>query len=333
MPMAQLVGIFNSSHTPFCYIDPRMWNDIRAKRDLRADVPMDDLAGNEDKSKRIKAGFATLKQKIEAARPDVLIVFGDDQQECFDFTNHPAFGIYVGGEFEGKLPNTEGRGMGGQSDEGVERVTLKGHPELAVKILTGLMERHFDPAFLMDMPKPEKGLGHAIMRPTVTFTNMDIPTIPILLNCYYAPEVTGTRAYEFGKAVGQVLAEDKSDLRVAVIGSGGLWHTPMAKQAYLDEMFDRTELACLEKGDIRGMAKHFDDYRVAGEDASQYSGQRDRRTTGMPGLGGPKGGTRETCNWIAAAAVADGKPSTIVDYVPVYASPVGIGFAYTNLSC
>jgi hypothetical protein len=44
-------------------------------------------------------------------------------------------------------------------------------------------------------------------------------------------------------------------------------------------------------------------------------------------LGGPQGGTREIANWIAAAAAA-GKPATVVDYVPVYASPIGCGFAY-----
>jgi len=44
-------------------------------------------------------------------------------------------------------------------------------------------------------------------------------------------------------------------------------------------------------------------------------------------LGGPQGGTREIANWIAASAVA-GKPATVVDYVPVYASPIGCGFAY-----
>jgi hypothetical protein len=47
----------------------------------------------------------------------------------------------------------------------------------------------------------------------------------------------------------------------------------------------------------------------------------------MPVLGGPQGGTREIANWIATAAAA-GKPATIVDYVPVYASPIGCGFAY-----
>jgi hypothetical protein len=31
---------------------------------------------------------------------------------------------------------------------------------------------------------------------------------------------------------------------------------------------------------------------------------------------------------VAAAATADGKPATVVDYVPIYASLVGAGFAY-----
>ena len=76
------------------------------------------------------------------------------------------------------------------------------------------------------------------------------------------------------------------------------------------------------------MARFFDEYPVLPGDRSQDVGARGRGATGMPGPGGPQGGTRETCNWIAAAAVADGKPATIVDYVPVYASPIGAGFAY-----
>jgi len=115
---------------------------------------------------------------------------------------------------------------------------------------------------------------------------------------------------------------------VAVVGSGGLWHTPRAPDAYLDEAFDREILKAMAAGDARGMARVFDDYTVPPGDRSQDVGTRGRGATGMPGPGGPQGGTRETCNWIAAAAVADGKPATIVDYIPVYASPIGAGFAY-----
>ncbi len=76
------------------------------------------------------------------------------------------------------------------------------------------------------------------------------------------------------------------------------------------------------------MAEHFDNYKIPEGDESQYIGERARQATGMPGFGGPQGGTREICNWITAAAVADGRKSTIVDYIPVYGSPVGVAFSY-----
>ena len=51
--------------------------------------------------------------------------------------------------------------------------------------------------------------------------------------------------------------------------------------------------------------------------------------TGMyNGLGS---GTGETRNWIAAAAVVAGVPGTMIDYIPLYASPIGTGFAYWDL--
>jgi hypothetical protein len=207
---------------------------------------------------------------------------------------------------------------------------LKGHPQLGVKLLTGLMERGFDPAFSMDMPKPERGIGHAILRPAESITSYDIPIVPVLINCYYAPQPTAHRCYEFGRAIREIIEADESDLRVAVVGSGGLWHTPGAKGAYLDEDWDRGFLKYLEAGDARGMAEHFDNYAIPDGDMSQYVGERGRGATGMAGFGGPQGGTREACNWIVAAAVGDGTRSTIVDYVPVYSSPVGAAFAYAD---
>jgi hypothetical protein len=51
----------------------------------------------------------------------------------------------------------------------------------------------------------------------------------------------------------------------------------------------------------------------------------------MPGIGGPQGGTRETVTWIAAAAALEGKTATIVDRVPIYASPIDTAYAYFNV--
>jgi hypothetical protein len=295
---------------------------------------MEDLETAKAKSERIQKGFATVKEKLLAADPDVIVVIGDDQGENFNFNNFPGMAVYVGEEFEGVMASNQRRegGMAGggqqQGQAGPPKTKVAGHPGLAVSILTGLMKRGFDPAFCMDLPTPERGIGHAVMRPYQSITDQKTPIVPILLNCYYAPQVTGTRAYQLGKAIRQVIDEYPEDIKVAVVGSGGLWHTPGAMNAYLDEDFDQKTLSLMSAGDIRGMAEHFDSYRVAADDLSQPVGERGRGSTGMPSFGGPQGGTRETCNWIAAAATADGSQGTVVDYVPVYSSPVGAAFAY-----
>jgi 3-O-methylgallate 3,4-dioxygenase len=316
--MATLAGVFAMSHSPFCYMPPERWNEVRASRALRADVPVDDLETNRAKAARIAAAFVTLKAQLAAARPDVMVVFGDDQLECFDFRNYPAFAIYAGEKFQGSLA------AGGTA-------TLPGHPPLAAGLLTGLMRRGFDPAFSLDMPKPDRGIGHAFLRPAESLTDFTTPMVPVFLNCYYAPQPTAARCYRLGAAVREAIAEYPGALRVAVVGSGGLWHTPRAKDAYLDEAFDRALLAAMATGDARAMARHFDDYTVPAGDASQLVGAPGPGTTGLPDAGGPRGGTRETCNWIAAAAVAEDRPATLVDYVPVYASPLGAAFAYWRL--
>jgi 3-O-methylgallate 3,4-dioxygenase len=349
--MAKVVGVFNTAHTPFCYMPPERWNEVRQNRSLREDVPWDDLEENLRKKERIENGFATLRQKLAEAKPDVVVVCGDDQLECFDFNNFPAFAVYVGESFEGHTSNRDANlfARGGNSqphgDDAIQggaavatatrpaapgMARLDGHPGLATAILTGMMKQGFDPAFCMDMPKPEKGIGHAFLRPAESITDMQTPVVPLLINCYYAPQPTAKRCYEFGKAMRKAIEEYPEDLRVVVVGSGGLWHTPGAKEAYLDEDFDRKALSYLEKGDVAALAEHFDSYQIPEGDKSQYIGERGRGSTGMPGFGGPQGGTREICGWITAAAVADGKPMTVVDYIPVYASPVGVAFAYST---
>jgi hypothetical protein len=328
--MAQLVGVFQAAHTPFCYRRPEDWNQARGGRALRADVPLDDLETNRRKFARVQEGFAVLRRKLAAAGPDVIVVFGDDQLECFDFCNYPAFSVYVGDEFEGSLAGAD-VALGKLPSTPAKKARLKGHRELGVALLTGLMKRGIDPAFCMDMPRPEEGIGHAIMRPAQSLTDLRTPIVPILINCYYAPQPTAARCRAVGAAVREIIEELPGSLRVALVGSGGLWHTPRKDEAWLNEAFDAALLAHMARGDIKAMAACFDEYQVPAGDASQDIGTRGREVTGMPGFGGPQGGTRETCNWIAAAGAVEGTTATIVDRVPIYASPIDAAFAFFNL--
>jgi 3-O-methylgallate 3,4-dioxygenase len=331
--LARVVGVYNTVHTPFCFMPPKMWNEVRAGRSLREDVPFDDEKTNIEKHERIQAAFAKLHKHLYKQEPDVVVMFGDDQLEAFDFTNFPAFSVYMGEDFEGPLSSSDSTSASGVTPgtrKAPERVRVQGNYNLGVGLLTGLMERGFDPAFSMDMPKPEKGMGHAFMRPYSAIMDRETQLLPVSINCYFAPQPTAQRCYEFGKAVRESIEALPGDTRVALVGSGGLWHTPSARDAYLDEDFDRQILSHLESGDIKGMAEAFDGYEIPEGDRSQFVGERQRLATGMPGSAGPQGGTREICNWVAAAGAADGSRFTIVDYIPIYASPCGGGFAYCD---
>jgi len=321
--MAKLVGVLDTSHV-WIHRPIEEWDAVRASRKLRDDVPTEDMEEKAKKAARVSAAVAILKDKLAEMRPDALVIFGDDQSENFSntFSNIPTVAVYVGETFAGRRYN-------GERGEAHKEVAV--HTELATTILTGVLEQGFDPAFLMGLPNPEHGIGHAIMNPLGYFTDYSIPTVPILLNALFAPQITAKRANELGNAVRRVIDAMPGDLRVAVIGSGGLWHTTShGYNTYLNEEFDGTGLDFLRAGDLKGWANFFDGYKVPEGDMSQFIGELRSDMTGMPTLGGPQFGTRETLNWIAASSVAEGRPFTVVDYVPIYSSPIGCTFAYCD---
>jgi 3-O-methylgallate 3,4-dioxygenase len=330
--MAKLVGTFFHSHGGTTSMPGEEWRRRRLERPIREDMPIEDDESNIKKAARTHEGFRVLREKIAELKTDVLIVFSDDQLECFDFNNYPAFAVYVGEEFK-KSPRVrqdreDSPGMGRAGRHAEPGYVFKNHKELAVATLCGVMKRGFDPAFCMDMPKPDRGLAGGVIRTLEELTEWNLPAVPIMMNLYFAPQPTAYRCYQFGKAVREVINEFPEDLRVGVVGSGGLWHTPGRKNAWLNVDFDHKTLELLEKGDARGMAEHLDSYEIPEDDESQDVSVPGRGITGMPQPGGPSFGTRETCAWIAAAAVTEGQPHTIVDYIDAWASPVGNAFAY-----
>jgi hypothetical protein len=314
---------------------PETWTESRERRKLRDDVPLDSPEENAAKHARCMQAFATLREKLAAARPDVLLVFGDDQYEQFRFTNFPAFAICLAETFDGTAPPIFSGGLmrkGWPGESAEDRVRVRGHPELGKQLTMGLMAHGFDISFCADLPDKEHGLGHAFTHPSYQLDpDYSIPILPFFINCYYPPQPTGERCYELGRVVRQLLEDAPITLRVAVLGSGGLWHTPLWPDAYLDEAFDHAILDGVRAGDARRMAKVLDEKPwnhplVAPPNLPPIVADMVLGVTGMQG--GLASGSGEVRNWIAAAAVADGTKGTVVDYVPVYASPCGMGFAY-----
>ncbi|HZT06202.1 MAG TPA: hypothetical protein VFC51_04170 [Chloroflexota bacterium] len=333
--MAEIVFVAACSHSPYLFDSPDTWTTSRGRRALRADVPVDSAEVNAEKHRRCMAAFATLRELLAAAKPDVLLVFGDDQYEQFDFANFPAFAVCSAEEFDATPPPVFSGGLmrkGWPEMSSEERIHVLGHPELGKHLTMGLIRNGFDVAFCLELPKKDRGLGHAFTHPSFYIDpDYRVPILPFFVNCYYPPQPTGLRCYELGRAVRALIEAAPLDLRVAVLGSGGLWHTPLWPGAYLDETFDQAILQSVRDGAPRAMAQVLDGARwnhptVAPPDVRPLLANMVLGVTGM--TGGLASGSGEVRNWIAAAAVADGAPGTVIDYVPVYASPCGMGFAY-----
>src|SRR5436309_3424980 len=98
--MAKVVGTFFHSHGGTTSLPGESWAELRSGRPVRNDVPIDDQATNLEKFARTHEGFRVLRDKIRDLQIDVLVVFSDDQLECFDFNNYPAFAVFLGEQFK-----------------------------------------------------------------------------------------------------------------------------------------------------------------------------------------------------------------------------------------
>lgn len=83
------------SHGPFTSLElpslePEKWESIRqARLPYRGDVPVETPQERLEEAENSKAGVDLLHQKLIESKPDVLVIFGDDQFENFNFSNSP----------------------------------------------------------------------------------------------------------------------------------------------------------------------------------------------------------------------------------------------------
>lgn len=300
--MANLVGCLAMSHAPQLMLNPDQWGLLRNREAERLpekpELEKETLEVKWAKWRGCMNAIHVLREKLEALRPDVLIVVGDDQHENLVDDNMPPFTIYMGEEVEASTslrylnqPRTENRAK--------YRVAAK----LAEAMINGLMEEGFDPAYSR-RTRYDGGLGHAFAR-VLKFLMPEHKCciIPIMVNTYYPPAPSAKRCLEFGRSLGSVLRDSANQDRVVIVGSGGLSHTK------IDEALDHRFLQALEQNEA--------DYMSA-----------------MPGPILVEG-TSEIRNWIVTAGAANTK-GNVVQYYPLYRTTTGVGcamgFASWNLA-
>jgi aromatic ring-opening dioxygenase catalytic subunit (LigB family) len=296
--MAELIGGLAMSHGPQLMVPPERWDVLHNRQGealpVRPELAGETLADKVAKWQRCKEAIDHLQRKLAAWAPDALVVVADDQHENIQDDANPPFTVYVGEDFEASVSLSYFK-----EPKSANRTAYRTDPALAQGLLEQLMEQGFDPAY-SKLLRYEGGLGHAFAR-VLKFLTPDagLPVVPIMVNTYYPPAPSAQRCVAFGRALAAAISRLPGNARIAVVGSGGLSHT------IIDEAFDHGVIAAIKANDL-GFLGALPAARLTA-------------------------GTSEIRNWIVTAAAAD-RPATVVDYVPCYRIPTGVGcgmgFAY-----
>lgn len=326
--MAEIVLGLGSSHAPQLALPPAEWWR-RAEHDRHAaelwyrgkamtfaqlaDARAGERFERELTPATFESRFAACQQAIgalgdtlERVAPDVAVIVGDDQHECFLEDNMPSIAIYAGDTVD-TVPLGPDSGEYASAPPGLSRypevrTANACAPALSQHLVDTLIDAGFDPTYSRRLPAGkhgQHGIGHAfsyvyrrLMRDRV------IPNVPVFLNTYFPPnQPTPRRCYELGRALRRAIASWDGGQRVALIASGGLTHF------VIEEDVDRRILDAFAAGDEEGVA-------------------------GLP-LEWFNSGNSEIRNWmvVAGALAGDDLRMQVVDYVPCYRSEAGTGCA------
>jgi Catalytic LigB subunit of aromatic ring-opening dioxygenase len=322
--MSQIIKAIGVAHGPMLALPPELWvvraqdemsdANFRFNRldgryqsysELLAEIGdkyghLNNLELYRQKHAQAQATSAKVADAIEEARPDVVIIIGNDQDELFRAHNAPALGIFYGEEIKtfkrtrGTMP--EWRWIVSQAYGMDDVYTYPGAPDLGLGLVKGLVAREFDIAAASHVEDPTKlGFGHAYGYVIKNlYKGRSIPTLPVFINTYCPPNLpTPKRCLDFGRAIADVIAKRPDDERIVVIASGGLSHF------LCEEAFDRDIMQAM-------IDRNFD-YLASIPEPALNSGSGEIRS------------------WITLAGMLDGLSHEWSDYIPVHRTPPGTG--------
>jgi hypothetical protein len=286
-----LRGILRDPGLPERYRDPANWPEP-LRKEFGDDYGAAAATGHRE---RLVQHFRRARQILDDFKPDVVIVWGDDQYENFKEDIIPPFCVMAYEEIvaqpwhrQGMAPN-----IWGEAPDTTFRIP--GHREAAKFLARGLLNEGIDMPYAYK-PLHYDGLAHAFLN-TVLFLDYDrtgwpYPVIPCQVNCYGRrviaqrggrgslanpvaegdldpPSPTPKRCMELGAATARVMRQ--SPWRAALVASSSWSHaflTDKNWQLYPDIESDRRLFAALSAGD-------YDAWRSVPLSAIEESGQQE----------------------------------------------------------
>ena len=218
--MATIVGGIATSHTP------------------TIGFALDANKQNDSVWAPIFKGYEPVKQWLAEKKPDVLFYVYNDHITSFFFDHYSQFALGVGERY---WPADEGGGPRKLPD-------IKGHPGLARHIATGLVADEFDLSFFQ-----AKGLDHGAFSPLSLLWPHDNGSwpgaiIPLQVGVLEFPIPSAKRCFKLGRALRKAIESYPEDLKVALVGTGGLSHQVHGERAgFNNTPWDMEFLDILEK--------------------------------------------------------------------------------------
>jgi hypothetical protein len=315
--MAKIVAGFAASHSPQLNIKPDDWHLIvdrdRANPNLdfealtaAARPDIEDFLTPEARERMFGACQVAIERLGEIhreAKPDVVVIVGNDQDEMFKYDNMPALAVYWGDTVWDKPRRIEdlhpSQVPGEWAYHAEQPETYEVSSELALHLIDSLIHDEFDLAQLNSQPEG-RSIGHSwtFLRRRV-MQDAVAPMVPVLINSFYEPnQPTPKRSYDLGRALRRAIDSWDSDARVAVYISGGLSHF------VVDEELDLRVIEAMRTKDKDALLALPEDVLVSG--------------------------TAEIRNWLVGAGCFEQEPMELIEYQPAYRTEAmtgcGMGF-------
>lgn len=217
--MARIIGAIATSHTP----------TIGFAHDKKlADDPT---------WAPIFLAYKPIQAWLEQKRPDALIVIYNDHITSFFFDHYSAFTIGVDDEYAAADEGGGARAM----------PTIKGHAALARGLTKSLMAQEFDMSSFRD-----RALDHGIFSPLSMLADAEQgwpwPIVPLQIGVLQFPIPSAKRCFALGRALRRAVAAYPEDIKVAIIGTGGLSHQVHGERCgFNNPVWDATFLDLLEQ--------------------------------------------------------------------------------------
>lgn len=179
-------------------------------------------------------GYPPIHQWLDEKQPDVAIIFYNDHGLEFFIDKKPTFAIGAAAEY-----------VNADEGWGIKPIpTIKGDPELSWHICNELVDNEFDITICQEM-KVDHGLSvpMQLMWPGNQYSHMKV--IPVCINVEQHPMPSPKRCFDLGKAIGDAVRSYDKDLKVVVLGTGGMSHQLDGERAgFINKEFD---LYCMDK--------------------------------------------------------------------------------------